>query len=144
MKQGKSKTDILLDWIYNNRRMFFLYFAAAIVCEVIRYFTDVLFSCIDGLTAQDSALLAWCVWTVVFYVCMKFIVLKSKTSNVYVLMTEIAVFILVSAVLWLTRQLFVTVFFVLTSSSSFAMAMSGIFNEILCLVLMLKFVFKKK
>lgn len=144
MKQKNNKIDYILDKVYANRRLLLLYFVSAFVCTIVRYFAQELLLASQSLSDHESALIAWCIWTLLFYIFMKFVVFKSKKTNIYNLLTNIIIFILVSAVLWFTRQLFIGLFFVLTSNGNIAMTIGGIINELLCLFLMLKVVFRKK
>ena len=120
------------------------YFASALVCGVIRYLINGVFIIIFTQPVGDAALLSWCVWTLIFYPCLKFFVFRFKSSDVYRLLRQIMIYILVCAGLWVTRQLFVSVLYVLTSNQTAALSVGGVMNELLCLWASVKIVFRKK
>ena len=142
--KSQSKIDVILDSAYNNKWMLFRYFLAALLCSFLRYAFEVAFSVIFKQPLKDSALLSWCVWVLIFYPCIKFFVLRGRSAHIYSLLKQIIIYILCCAVLWATRQLFVSVLFVLSSNQALALAVGGVINELLCLWLMIKVVFKEK
>lgn len=139
-----TKTEGLLNGIYKNKWLLMRYFAAAFVCGVIRYLINGVFIIMFKQPAGDAALLSWCVWTLMFYPCLKFFVFRFKSSDVYRLLRQIMIYILVCAGLWMTRRLFVSVLYVLTSNQMVALAVGGAMNELLCLWASAKIVFGKK
>lgn len=139
-----NKIDGLLNGIYRNKWLLMRYFASALVCGVIRYLINGVFIIIFKQPVGDAALLSWCVWTLIFYPCLKFFVFRFKSSDVYRLLRQIMIYILVCAVLWVTRQLFVSVLYVLTSNQTAALSVGGAMNELLCLWASVKIVFRKK
>lgn len=142
--KSQSKIDALLDSAYNNKWMLFRYFLAALFCSFFRYAFEVIFSVVFKQPLNDGALLSWCIWSLIFYPCVKFFVLRARSSNIYSLLKQIIIYILCCAVLWVSRQLFVSILFVLFSNQALALAAGGFMNELLCLGLMIKVVFRKK
>ena len=142
--KSQSKIDALLDSAYNNRWMLFRYFLVALLCSFLRYAFEVIFSVVFKQPLSDSALLSWCIWSFIFYPLVKFFVFRVRSSNIYSLLKQIIIYILCCAVLWAARQLFVSVLFVLSSNQALALAAGGFMNELLCLGMMIKVVFREK
>lgn len=142
--KGQSKIDALLESVYNNKWILFRYFLVALFCSFLRYVFEVILSVIFKQPLDDGALLSWCIWSLIFYPCVKFFALRVRSSNIYSLLKQIIIYILCCAVLWVSRQLFVSILFVLSSNQALALAAGGVINELLCLGLMIKVVFREK
>ena len=140
----QSKTDIWINNIYQNKWLLIRYFITALFCAVIRYFVNIFFAVILGQPAADSEFISWCIWTAVFYPCLKFFTFRAKSPHIYALLKQIIIYILVCSVLWFTRQLFIGILFTLTASDFTALSIGGCVNELICLFFMIKVVFRQK
>ncbi len=131
MKQDKSEK--LLDTIYNNKWLLIRYFAVAIACAVLR-------------TVFENVFIEWLgffIWALIFYPLLKYLVYRTRALNVFVLLKQIMIYCFCIAGLWFTRQLFIGIIYMLCNNTAIAFGIGGAVNEVLCLVLMWKFVFKK-
>lgn len=81
--KGQSKIDALLDSVYNNKWILFRYFLVALFCSFLRYGFEVILSVIFKQPLDDGALLSWCIWSLIFYPCVKFFALCVRSSNIY-------------------------------------------------------------
>lgn len=142
LNKKTDEKENFLDGIYQNRSVLLRYFLWVTLCSVLRYSLTVLFGMLFSLSSADSGLLAWVVWAPVFFVTLKYLVFKTRSEHIYALLKQIIIYILCIFVLWLTQQLFIGALYMLARSTSAAAALGGAVNEILCLLLMYKRVFK--
>lgn len=142
MNQRSDKKEKFLDSIYQNRATLLRYFLWVIACTLLRYGISVLFGMLFSLPTSDAELLSWVVWAPLFYVTLKYFVFKTRSEHIYALLKQIIIYILCIFVLWLTRQLFIGVLYVISKNAAVSASLGGAVNEILCLLLMYKRVFK--
>lgn len=132
-----NKTDKIIDSIYNNKSLLLRYFGVAVVCSFVRYLLDIVLNLPEDI-------LSFLIWSVIFFPAVKLFAFKNRCPDVYRLMIQIMVYIFCIAVLWFSKQVFVGVLYGISHNISLSMSLGGAFNEVLCLILMIRVVFKKK
>ena len=138
MTKKQDKSEKLLNSIYANKGLLLRYFAVALVTAVLRYVIELLFY---GAAAEA---ISFFIWSLIFYPSVKLIAFKNRTGDIFRLLLQIMLYAMCIALLWVSRQVFVGILYMLTSNIALGVSVGGAINEIVCLVLMLKVVFKKK
>ena len=79
-----KKSDKILNYIYDNRRLIIRYFIAAIICSVLR-------TVIDMLLGQSFEVITVMIWAIVFYPFLKFFVYKDRAESIFILLQQIII-----------------------------------------------------
>lgn len=122
----------LFDKIYKHRSLLLKYFAVAISCSVIRV---VVGAFIPALSQLAHAL--------VFYILLKKFVFKKPLDSVFYYLTQIMIYILCMAAVFVVTSIITSLLSLATVYSAVSLAFGGIAGELLCLWLMVKVAFKK-
>ncbi len=127
-----NNLDSLFDKIYENRRVLIRYFIVVFCCSALR-------SLLMGIGP-----LSWCVWAVLLYVLLKYVVFKDKPENIYILFTQIMKYIVCVSLLWFLNTVLVGALASYSTNVAVSLALGGVINEILCMIFMFRIVFRKK
>lgn len=130
----KKMFDRLAGAIYDNKRTVLRYLIAALVCTLLRYVLGALLNA-AGAKEGSGELIAWIVWSLMFYPILKLWVFSKHMPDIYSLLKNISIYAIMCGVLYWTRTLFVTAVYVLSSNTAAALAVGGTLNELLCAAL---------
>ena len=135
--------DRLFDKIYAKRRELIKYFIVVFVCSIFRTLATAFFTAL-GFVGGSGGLVAWAVWTPILFVLLKRVVFKHKSDDVFFLLVQIMKYVMCIFVLWFLNNVFIGFFANFTTNGAVALAVGGMFTELLCIVFMYKIVFRKK
>lgn len=143
MKEKKiSRSEALMDSLYQNRVQYFKYFAAVLITTILREVGNAFLKSIAN--SPSTGVISWCLWAVIFFFALKFFVFKYRAPEIFTLLKVCMIYIFAVAVLWFTRSFFISIILAFSKNSTVAMSIGGALNEILCLFIMFSFVFNKK
>ncbi len=128
--------DSFFDKIYNNRRELIRYFIVVFLCSVLR-------TVLTAVVGGGASLISWAVWAVVLFVLLKHVVFKNRLESIYLLLTQIMIYIICIAVLWFLNGVLVGVLSAIAGGAA-ALILGGVVTEAVCMLLMYKIVFRKK
>ncbi len=138
-----KKVDLVIDKMYENRVQLLKYFAVALVCALFRTLLDSSLQII-GVAASGAELTAYSLWALVMFWPLKKFVFKYRANDIFALLNRFFVYLMCVALLWLAKQILVSLLYILTNNITVALALGGMFCELICLVLMFKVAFKVK
>lgn len=141
MSKKHDKSEKLLDSIYANKGLLLRYFAVALITAVLRYIIEII---LNPIFSTASEAISFFVWSLMFFPTVKLIAFKNRAGDIFRLLLQIMLYIMCIAILWVSRQVFVGILYMLTSNIAIGVSVGGAINEILCLALMVKIVFRKK
>ncbi len=138
-----DKIDKYLDSIYENRATYLRYFVVIIISSLLRVLLGFLLNLI-GFEGGSDSMLAWTLWAIMVFAPLKLWVFKNRCPDVYRLMTQMVVYGFCMGGLWVIRTVIISVLFMITANTALAMALGGVFCELICLALMINVAFRKK
>ena len=136
-----TKTEKLLDSIYQNKKQILIYLACELVCTVLRIFTQLLLS---PVVKAGADVICWSLWAIIFYPLIKKFVFRYKAKHIYDLLKQIIIFILCAAAVYYVNGFATSIFYLLSKAPSLSVSLGGLLSELLCMFLMWKVVFKNK
>lgn len=122
----------LFDLIYKHKKLLLKYFAVAIACSLVR-----------AVVMIVLPFAAQLVHAVIFYILLKKFVFTKKLGDIFMYLTQIMVYLLCMAAVFLVTSFVTSLLSMATVYSAVAMSLGGVIGEILCLLLMVKVAFKK-
>jgi hypothetical protein len=132
-----KKSDKILNYIYDNRRLIIRYFIAAIICSVLR-------TVIDMLLGQSFEVITVMIWAIVFYPFLKFFVYKDRAESIFILLQQIIIYIFVITAVWLLGTFIKSTLLGFSSNAVVALSTGGAIQEIVCFFAIHMIVFKHK
>lgn len=132
-----KKSDKILNYIYDNRRLIIKYFIAAIICSVLR-------TVIDILLGQSFEVITVMIWAIVFYPFLKFFVYKDRAESIFILLQQIIIYIFVITAVWLLGTFIKSTLLGFSSNAVVALSTGGAIQEIVCFFAIHMIVFKHK
>lgn len=132
-----KKSDKILNYIYDNRRLIIRYFIAAIICSVLR-------TVIDMLLGQSFEVITVMIWAIVFYPFLKFFVYKDRAESIFILLQQIIIYIFVITAVWLLGTFIKSTLLGFSSNAAVALSTGGAIQEIVCFFAIHMIVFKHK
>lgn len=138
-----NKIDKYLDSIYENRAIYFKYFAVVILSSLLRVVIGFLLNAI-GFAGGSDSMLAWVLWAAIAFAPLKLWVFKNHCPDIYRLFTQIIVYGFCMGILWVLRSVIIAVLVLITANTALSMAIGGVICELICLALMINVAFRKK
>lgn len=132
-----KKSDKILNYIYDNRRLIIKYFIAAIICSVLR-------TVIDILLGQSFEVITVMIWAIVFYPFLKFFVYKDRAESIFILLQQIIIYIFVITAVWILGTFIKSTLLGFSSNAAVALSIVGAIQEIVCFFAIHMIVFKHK
>ena len=132
-----KKSDKILNYIYDNRRLIIRYFIAAIICSVLR-------TVIDMLLGQSFEVITVMIWAIVFYPFLKFFVYKDRAESIFILLQQIIIYLFVITAVWLLGTFIKSTLLGFSSNAVVALSTGGAIQEIVCFFAIHMIVFKHK
>ena len=132
-----KKSDKILNYIYDNRRLIIRYFIAAIICSVLR-------TVIDILLGQSFEVITVMIWAIVFYPFLKFFVYKDRAESIFILLQQIIIYIFVITAVWILGTFIKSTLLGFSSNAAVALSIGGAIQEIVCFFAIHMIVFKHK
>ncbi len=132
-----KKSDKILNYIYDNRRLIIKYFIAAIICSVLR-------TVIDILLGQSFEVITVMIWAIVFYPFLKFFVYKDRAESIFILLQQIIIYIFVITAVWILGTFIKSTLLGFSSNAAVALSIGGAIQEIVCFFAIHMIVFKHK